>query len=288
MQTGEETGISTTLSTALILAGGAVAYAAIVLLVAPGETARFFAWDIQPPATAVFMGAFYATAIPYLFVIGRPGTPWRRVRPVLPTLIALSTTMLVATALHLDRFIWSNPAAWAWAGLYLVYPPATVVLYRRHAQRAPGPERVEVPVVRFLRPAALTGATASAGLGVAFLLAPVAMASLWPWDLTPLTGRVVGGWLLFFAAALAGMGLERDWSSIRLLFPQAALGMTLLLSGVARFRNSFHWERPASWVYVGAVVVALFFTVSIFVLHEQRSRRTLVARPSPVSDGSGA
>ena len=272
-----EPGISKPLAAALIGAGVAVAYSAVVLLIAPGETDRFFAWDIQPPATAAFMGSFYTTAIPLLFILGRPGTPWQRVRPVLPTLIVLSTTMSLATLLHTDRFIWSSPVAWVWSGLYLLYPPLTVILYVRHARRAGPPEPVRAPVARALRPAALVAAAPIAALGGALFVAPERTAGLWPWELTPLTARVVGGWLLFLAGALVAMAREREWSAIRLLFPQAALVLVLLLWGAARFSGALDWTRPAARLYVGTIAFSLAVTAWVFVIHERRSRLVPVA-----------
>jgi hypothetical protein len=274
MQTPDELRISGSLRAALVFAGVAVLYAGLVLLIAPADSARLFAWDIQPPVTAAFMGAFYMTAIPMLFVFARRGTPWRHVRPVLPTLFILSATMLIATALHLDRFLWSNAVAWAWAGLYLLYPPLTALLYIQHARGASGPESVVVPVMRGVRPLAFATALAFAGLGLALLVAPARTASFWPWMLTPLTGRVVGGWLLFLSAALAAMGRERDWTSIRLLFPEAALVMLLLLIGVVRFRDSFRWGEPVSWIYVAVMSMGLLVSTTLFVVHEARLRRS--------------
>lgn len=273
MRTTDEPSISAPLRAALAVAGVAVLYAALVLLIAPDDSARLFAWDIQPPVTAAFMGAFYMTAIPMLFLFARPGTPWRQVRPVLPTLFILSTTMLVATALHLDRFIWSNSVAWAWAGLYMLYPPLTAILYVRNARRASGREPMILPVIPGVRPLAFASAGAFAVLGLALLIAPEEVASLWPWTLTPLTARAVGGWLVFLSTALAAMGRERDWTSIRPLFPEAALAMFLLLTGVARFHDSFTWSRASSWIYVAVVAMGLIMSVALFAAHEVRLRR---------------
>jgi hypothetical protein len=257
------------LRAALFLAGVAVSYAAAVLLLFPTRSEKLFAWDIQPPVTAAFMGAFYLTAIPLLFIVSRRGTRWLRVRPILPTLFTLSTAMLVATILHLELFNRSSIITWFWAGLYLLYPPLIAVLYLQHARSAGAPEPAPDPhVMSWLRPSAYGFAIVVGAAGLALMIAPETMARFWPWELTPLTGRVVAGWLLFLASAVAAMGRERDWTAIRLLFPQAALVLTLLLLNAIRFSGSFAWEQPEAWIYVGVVALGLITTVFVYARHE--------------------
>lgn len=58
-----------TLRFALAIGGIAVLYAAPVLTIFPERSAELFAWDIQPPVTAAFIGAFSASALPLLFLV---------------------------------------------------------------------------------------------------------------------------------------------------------------------------------------------------------------------------
>jgi hypothetical protein len=64
------------------------------------------------------------------------------------------------------------------------------------------------------------------------------------------------------------MARERDWTAIRLLFPEAALVLTLLLLNVVRFSSSFAWEQPEAWIYVGVVALGLITTGFVFARHE--------------------
>jgi hypothetical protein len=268
--------ISRGLRAALAFAGVAVGYASFVLFVFPDRSEDLFAWDIQPPVTAAFFGAFYATAIPLLFLLARPGTRWWQVRPVLPALFTLSTTMLIATALHDDKFLWDRVVAWLWLVLYLVYPPMIAAFYLSHRARDPGPPPVATAVRPWLRPSSIAAAAATGGLGAALFLWPTTVDALWPWTLTPLTARVVGGWLLFMATALLAMGLERDWAAIRPLFLEAAIVLVLLLVGVARFSEEFDWGSPEAWGYLLAVVGGLVVSAVVFLAHE----RVPTPRPS--------
>jgi hypothetical protein len=255
----------------LFAAGTAVSYAALVLTLFPGSSARLFAWDIQPPVTAAFMGAFYASAIPLLFLMSRRGTRWEMVRPLLPGLFTLSAAMLVATALHADRFIWSNAVAWAWLILYILYPPAIVAMYVDHVRRSPPDPSPDRPVAAPFRALALTVAIASAAIGLALMVDPGSVAGLWPWELTPLTGRVVGGWLLFLAAGSASAAREREWRAIRGMLPQAVLVMVLLLIGAVRFRDELDWSSPRGWAYLAALAFGMVAISAVYARYE-RSR----------------
>jgi hypothetical protein len=269
--------VSPPLRAALLVAGVAVLYSALVLLAFPDRSAQLFAWNIQPPVTAAFMGALYSTGVPLMFLLGRRGTPWIQVRPVIPSLIVLSSTMLLATMIHSDRFIWSNVITWFWTGLYSLYPPVLLLLYARHARRVPSDPPVTVAVVRGLRVLLIGMAAVTGGLGLGFFIAPEAVNPVWPWKLSPLTTRVVGGWLLFLAAALGAMARERDWMAIRLMVPEAALIQLLLLFGVARFRESIHWDSPSGWVYLIALVVGLVMMISVFLVNESRLKKSLAS-----------
>ena len=260
-------GISRGLRGALLLAGLAVGYASFVLSVFPDRSADLFAWDIRPPVTAAFMGAMYVTAIPLLFLLARPGTRWRQVRPVLPALLALSSTMLVATLLHTDRFLWSKPITWAWLILYIAYPPLVLSLYVSHARRDAGDGPVAWPVEPWFRASAFLAAAVIGSFGLGLLVLPRTFDALWPWPLTPLTGRVVGGWLVFLATALASLGRERDWDVIRPILAEGPLVFGLLCLGVVRFRDAFDADRLQTWFYVGFVVGGLALTAGLVLTH---------------------
>ena len=69
--------------------------------------------------------------------------------------------------------------------------------------RAPGRDRPRrAPLLRWFRVAVGVQAATMGGVGAALLIAPVSTAGVWPWALTPLTGRATGAWT--FALALAG------------------------------------------------------------------------------------
>src|SRR5438093_409463 len=89
------------------------------LFLLSGQTDRYFAWTIQSPLTAAFLGAAYwASGVLELGAARQRW--WPNVRSsVLPVFIFTVLTTLV-TLVHLDRFhlavpdLWTRFVTWAW------------------------------------------------------------------------------------------------------------------------------------------------------------------------------
>ena len=149
------------------------------------------------------------------------------------TVTVFTALTLVPTLLHLHRLhlmesdLIARTAAWFWLGIYVVIPIACLTVVTRQYQRFSRPERVRRPLPTWLswilaaQGAAMFWAGAALFLGGAtehHHLPPGAM-SFWPWPLTPLSGQVIGAWLLALAVAAALVIWERDLA--RLLVPAA-------------------------------------------------------------------
>jgi hypothetical protein len=223
-----------TLQVFIVLAVGAI----LGLYVASERTAEAFAWTIQPPLTAALLGAGYAGAL-VLFGVAVRHPDWSRVRSAVPAPLVLSIAMLATTVLHLDRFHLDaggipGVVAWTWLVVYVIVPPLLAYewVWHRHRQvlrLGPSPPRWAVVV-------GWVAAAVSAGLGVALLVAPAsAVAAAWPWQLTPLTARALGSWLLAGGAAIGHVVLDGDLIRVRPLL--AALTVTGLfgLGAVLRY-----------------------------------------------------
>jgi hypothetical protein len=167
---------------------------------------------------------------------------------------------LVATLLHRDRFHFDSPhvlarvSAWAWLGIYIAVPMLMVIVWIAQA-RAGG---VDPPPTRTLPrwAAAVIGtqAVALAVLGMSLLVAPVDTAELWPWTLTPLTGRAVGAWLVGIGVAGVHAVLERDVGRLRAVsIGFLSLGCFHLIA-LARYGGDVAWDRTGAWIYVGFLV----------------------------------
>jgi hypothetical protein len=244
------------------------ALATVALFIRSETTEKTFAWTIQPPLTAAFIGAAYAAGF-LLVVLSLQVRTWADVRVPVLTIFAFVVLTLVATLLHINKLHFDDDfggldalakgAAWFWLAVYVIVPIATLVLIVAQ-ERAPGvdpPDRHPVsPVLR----AALGVESAVLLVGGALMfIAPTTATTLWPWVLTPFTTRIIAAWLLAFGLAAAMAALRGDLERLR----TAAIAYTafgvLVLVAVARFPDTVDWSDPAAWVFI-AVALAVAAT----------------------------
>jgi hypothetical protein len=244
----------------------------LILYFYPDESGIRFAWQIKPHMTALFMGAGYLGGA-YLFSQVILGRPWHRVAPGFPPVTAFTFSMLVATILHWDGFDPGHFPFQLWLILYVVTPflvPA-LWLYNRHQDtRQPETDDVEVP----------WAARLALGLaGTAFLLfsligflAPGFLIELWPWTLSPLTARILGGW--FALLAVGGLSIARDtrWSAWKIGLQSIGLWHILILIGAAANLQDFPESNPFNW-YLILVFLGMAGMAGLYVMMERRVAR---------------
>ncbi len=256
------------------------AAAVVSLVVLAGDTERTFAWTIEPPVTAAFLGSGYAAGL-VLSALSLRSDDWWAVRVPFATVLAFTWLTAVATFVHLDRMhvvapgagSVARPAAWLWLAVYVVVPPAMAVLWPRQphpprarrrgeAGRAVAGTRREVPAPRWLTAVLAAQGAVLAVVGGALYVAPSTAAALWPWPLTPLTARVVAAWLLAFAVAAVMCVRDGDLARLRIAtVAYAAFGLLQAMTAV-RFAADVDWGtgRAVAWLAMVGVVVATGLT----------------------------
>ena len=96
----------------LLYALTALTFIAGTQLVVLGEhTATFFAWAIDPPLSAAFIGAGFWSASTVVFWCARQ-RDWARARVIVPTVAVVASMLLVATLQHLELFQGLFGLAW--------------------------------------------------------------------------------------------------------------------------------------------------------------------------------
>ncbi|MGY1702950.1 hypothetical protein ACI79C_00095 [Geodermatophilus sp. SYSU D00697] len=252
----------------VLLAAFAVLTALAVgaLYVLADQTDRTFAWTIQPPLTAAFLGAGYAAGCVLVVLSLRDGV-WARTRVPLLTILVFVVATLAATLLHLDRFhlaaefaglpFLARAAAWFWLGVYVVVPLAMLALLAPQ-ERAPGTDPpARSPVPRLLRGLLGVESAALTVVGAALFVAPATAGALWPWPLTPLTGRVVAAWLVAFGLATALAAVAGDLERLRTAAIAYTVFGVLVAVAVVRFPGTVRWDQPAAWVFTLLVVAVV-------------------------------
>lgn len=266
-------GMRTLLYTAALL----VFLAGVQLFVFPERTERYFAWTIEPPLTAAFLGASYWSSVAFELTAARQ-RGWAQARIAVPTVFVFTVLTLVVTLVHIDRFHLGSefePATravtWIWIGVYSVVPVLMMVLLIVQ-RRQPGAE----PARTLPRPplwiAAVVAGQAAVLLllGGALLIAPEDAARWWPWELTALTGRAVGAWLFSLGVAAFHALWEHDADRLR---PAAAAFVAFaLLQGVSllRYPDVPDWTEPASIGFAAFLVSAFVVGVAVTAVDRRR------------------
>jgi hypothetical protein len=242
----------------LLVAGGFVVIAGTQLFVLTGHTDRYFAWTVDQPLTAAFLGAgYWASAVLELGSARR--RDWPRARFAMPAVLLFTTVTLAVTLIHLARFHLHSTFGIAWLVVYASFPPAMAAILTHQLRAAgPGPAR-SVPLPTLTRTVLVVQATVLAALAIALLLATDAMRGVWPWPLTPLTAHAIGAWLAGIAYLAIHVVAQDDCEHAQTAMLSYATFGALQLVALARYPTAPEW-RPA-----GAAAYIAFLTVMVAI-----------------------
>jgi hypothetical protein len=230
------------------------------VVVAPGRTDRYFAWTIDVPLTAAFLGACYWTAALFTLLSARERT-WSQVRVVMPGILVAGALILVATLVHLDRFATDTARAWIWVILYSGLVPG--VLFLLALQRTA--HAVDPPVRRPVEPWATVLLALMAAVllltGFALFAFPRTTGPWWLWPVTELTARMIGAWLAAIGVTLVAVLREGDWTRVRAAMVYLAAVAAALLATLARYPGTVEWGDVAAWAYLAVYATMLMVAV---------------------------
>lgn len=232
----------------LMGAGGLAVIAGPILYLFPHDTEAYFAWTIQHPLTPVYMGASYFAGIGNLLAIR--ANRWSLARVQVPAIIVFSFLMLIATLLHIPIFNWMHPVAWAWLAVYLVSPVAALALFLQMERGFQAPQFESKRLPALFSPVMLALAILYGAIGLGLFLFPNQAAALWPWSLTPLTSRVIGGWWLSGAALQFMLAKQETLYTARVGPLANVLVTSLLLVGALLHWNDFDGPQVSIWLYL--------------------------------------
>lgn len=236
----------------------------------PTNTAERFAWHIRSDVMAAAIGGFYAATAP-LLVLQVFARRWEMIRVAVPTAIAFTSAEMLATLIHLDTFSVGTYPFWIWTLSYALPPPIFVAAYITHQRRA---RRLEppsgAPLPSALRTAILiVGGLLTADAVVGFIV-PQWFTGSFPWPLTPLTARVLCGWLIAVGTLLLSIARENDRDRVRITSPMLIALLPVVGLSVARFTEQVDFGHPRLWI-----AIALFaFTAVVGAILARGSWRT--------------
>jgi MFS family permease len=251
----------------LLFAAALVFASAVSLFFLSEQTDRYFAWTINPPLTAAFLGAGYG-AITLVLLIALLEREWTNIRLGVSVLATGLVLILLATLLHLDRFHLNSPIftaqlwAWAWLILYVILVPGLVFvlwLQRREKRQLRPRQSSLAPWLRILM--GLLG-TLMAVIGVGLILLPTTFAGFWPWPLTPLTGRMIGAWFTAIAVSLLAGTLDNDYPRLYIGAVAYIAFAILQFVNLVRYPTSADWSRPNTWLLIVTLASLLVIGVA--------------------------
>jgi hypothetical protein len=245
------------------------------LYFAPGQADTGYAWSIKPPVSAAFLGGGYIAGVVATGLVLFVATRWRSFRTLPPALWVLSMALLLATAIHADRFKFGFPPTWIWTLLYAGMPlvvPVLVLMQERNAEPEP-PADARLRLVRWL--SAIFGAVMLIG-AVALFIAPVDLGEHWPWMLTPLLARVVSAWYAMVGTMLLAcwLGLRRPSEAI---IPYATLAAWCVLLLLLPFLHPDEVQRSGGEFVAYMAFMAALLALAVLALATASTSRSAAA-----------
>jgi hypothetical protein len=243
----------------------------IVLVPWPTDTKRLFAWQIKPTMSAMVLGSVYLGGA-YFFLRVVRASRWHTVAGGFVPVATFATLMGVTTILHWGRFLHGNVAFWLWVALYSTTPVLVLAVFVRN-QREYDREPDSSARIGSVAAAALVlvGVTSMAMCLFLYLL-PQRGVAVWPWQLTPLTARMLGA---IFALGVAGVGAwwERRWSAVRILLQVAGFMLVLILIAAARAHSEFDTSNALTWLLLVGFALTTGAVLAFYVRMESQSPR---------------
>jgi hypothetical protein len=243
-----------------------LAGAFVILYFMADRTGTLFAWEIKPNMTAAFMGGGYLAGV-YIFGSTLFGNQWHRTSAAFPAISLFTVAMMAATLLHFERFDMGRAAAVVWVVLYAITPILVPWMWWNNQSTDPGVRKAsDPPVPQVARTVMLTIAVVLVPIVTISFAYPPFLMRIWSWTLTPLTARVVAGWLGLMAVASFLLSRDERWSAWRTGVEAIAIWFSLLFIAAVVNRGEFPTGAALALTLAGlgitlAALASLYFAM---------------------------
>lgn len=232
----------------------------LILYFFPDLSAERFAWGIKPHMTALFIGSGYLAGA-YMFVFAIFGKQWHRVKGAFPSVTTFTISMLLATIIHWDRFDINHFPFQLWLILYVITPFLVPFLWIKNRVTDPGtPEPDDLVVPTYAKWIFRLFGVIGIGMAIFMFLFPAPMNTIWPWTLSPLTARILGGW--FALLGVGGFYVSQDlrWSSWQVPIQSITLWGILIIIGA--FMNPQNFTNGVWNLFTIGTLIVIILLVS--------------------------
>jgi len=242
----------------------------LILFFTPDLSGERFAWAIKPHMTAMYLGAGYLGGS-WLFINAIFGKRWHRIAGGFLPITTFTWFMMVSTFLHWDRFS-NNLGFYLWLILYVVTPFLVPALWNYNRKTDSGePETNDIlisPTVLLILKFISVGSLIYVVIG---FIKPEFVINTWVWTLSPLTARIMCGWIALLGVGAFTMSNEKRWSGWKT--PLESIAIWHLLVFVAAFMNPLDFKTElVNWytIAIGMMVIGIF----VFYPMMEMKRRT--------------
>ncbi len=208
---------------------------------------------LVPPLHARFLGALYLSAV-VIMASSIMARYYAEVRFVMPVTAIWTGLLFVISLFYLGEFDFSSRPVWFWFGAYLIYP--MIGLWYMWRDRSRGEALAGQPLPAWSRAYLLAQGLALTALALALLLAPDAMASVWPWQITRLLAQIYASPFLAYGFASLALSRRRSWPEIRVLVVSACVFACGVLLASLIHRGLFSFASLAAWLWFGGFALA--------------------------------
>ncbi len=243
----------------LYVASFLVLMVGITLFFFSENTDVYFAWTINPPLTAAFLGAGYLASF-IIELLSAREDDWAKARVAVPGVWVFTLLTLIITLLHWDRFHFESSifitqaGTWVWLGVYISVPIAMGLLWVNQI-RQPGknlPRKTNLP--RWIRSVLIAQGFIMLAMGGAMLLFSDQMIPFWPWKLSVLTSRAIGAWGVGIGVIVLHANWENDWNRLFPMMISYAVYGYLQLVNIIRYASIINWSGLSAILYTVFVV----------------------------------
>jgi len=242
-----------------------------ILYLFPDHTQALFAWGIRPRMSAMMLGAAYIGGA-YFFVRAATNARWHWVKVGFLPVTTFATLMGIATILHWDRFNHGYISFFAWVGLYFTTPFIVLLLWLRNRSTDPGPTSHDRRVPRLVR--LVIGIVGGLTLitSIFLFLQPGFMIGTWPWQLTPLTARVLGALFALTGVGELAIALDIRWSAVRIALQSQMIGIALIGLAIVFSWSNFNQAKPLTWIFLASILFLLIVSPLLYIWMETRGK----------------
>ena len=234
----------------------------IILYFNPDSSGERFAWAIKPHMTALFMGAGYLGGS-WLFIRAIFEKRWHHIQGGFLPITTFTWFMMIATFLHWDRFSHGRIGFVAWLVLYILTPfliPAIWFFNRKTDSGQPDVNDITIPPILLMVLKLI-----SVGMLIFVLIGfanPDLVIKVWPWTVTPLTARILCGWVALLGVGAFTMSNENRWSGWKIPLESMVIWHVLVL--IAALLNPTDFKTGLVNWYTLAVAGLL---IGIFIFY---------------------